>query len=183
MTKSPIINGVQSTLLTLNAITQERRFYLKLELKLHRWRSTSMLSKMFCPTAQTEKSIQETITAGQIERLMAILDEIMAGRPIKVKGSYVTPRKVAMGNLYLKIAAPYALRQGSIMDLRPSDFSYENLTYRIQKGENKGVPVTRPMNNMTWDAYEQYLAILGHRPEKLFNDASWLSAFCQGCDV
>ena len=54
----------------------------------------------------TEKSIQETITAGQIERLMAILDEIMAGRPIKVKGSYVTPRKVAMGNLYLKIAAP-----------------------------------------------------------------------------
>ena len=32
-------------------------------------------------------------------------------------------------------------------------------------------------------AYEQYLAILGHRPEKLFNDASWLSAFVKGCDV
>ena len=101
----------------------------------------------------------------------------MAGREIKVKGSVVSPRKVAMGNLYLKIAAPYALRQGSIMDLRPSDFTYENLTYRIQKGENKGMPVTRPMNNMTWNAYEQYLTILGHRPEKLFNDASWLSAF------
>ena len=125
----------------------------------------------------TEVSIQETITSGQIERLMAILDEVMAGREIKVKGSVVSPRKVAMGNLYLKIAAPYALRQGSIMDLRPSDFTYENLTYRIQKGENKGMPVTRPMNNMTWDAYEQYLTILGHRPEKLFNDASWLSAF------
>ena len=125
----------------------------------------------------TEISIQETINPAQTERLMAILDEVMAGREIKVKGSVVSPRKVAMGNLYLKIAAPYALRQGSIMDLRPSDFTYENLTYRIQKGENKGMPVTRPMNNMTWNAYEQYLTILGHRPEKLFNDASWLSAF------
>ena len=45
----------------------------------------------------TEKSIQETITAGQIERLMAILDEIMAGRPIKVKGSYVTTTQSSNG--------------------------------------------------------------------------------------
>ena len=126
----------------------------------------------------TTKSVQETITIQQVQECMTFIENAWEGNiELKVKGSVVSKLKIARGRLYFHIASSYALRQESIMKLNKVDMTHDSLTYRIMKGEAKGTPVRRSMNNLVWQSYEDYVQLMDNDRQHLFNDASWLSAF------
>jgi len=117
---------------------------------------------------------QETVTQQQMERIMRILNQLMGNETFAVKNVTTSKRKKAMLRLYILLAACYALRQGSILQLSRQDFNERNLTYRIQKGARTGENVIRTMHPLVWEAYQEYLKHIGDY--SLFTDASWLSA-------
>ena len=117
---------------------------------------------------------QETITQSQMLDVLHIVNNLDTDADFTVKGVKTSPRKKAMLRLYLMVAACYALRQQSILNLTREDFNEETFTYQIAKGGRHGERVVRSMHSAVWEAYSDYLEVVGEYP--LFTDGSWLSA-------
>ena len=117
---------------------------------------------------------QETITQAQMLDVLHIVNNLDTDADFAVKGVKTSPRKKAMLRLYLMVAACYALRQQSILNLTREDFNEETFTYQIAKGGRHGEQVVRSMHSSVWEAYSDYLKVVGEYP--LFTDGSWLSA-------
>jgi integrase len=124
--------------------------------------------------AQPVRHQQETITQAQMLDVLHIVNNLDADADFAVKGVKTTPRKKTMLRLYLMVAACYALRQQSILNLTREDFNEETFTYQIAKGGRHGERVVRSMHSTVWEAYSDYLEVVGDYP--FFTDGSWLSA-------
>ena len=124
--------------------------------------------------AQPVRHQQETITQAQMLDVLHIVNNLEADVDFSVKGVKTSPRKKTMLRLYLMVAACYALRQQSILNLTREDFNEETFTYQIAKGGRHGEQVVRSMHSTVWEAYRDYLKVVGDYP--LFTDGSWLSA-------
>ena len=117
---------------------------------------------------------QETISQTQMMDVLLILEGLEDDDEFSVKGVKTTLRKKAMLRLYVMVAACYALRQQSILSLTRQDFTEETFSYRVAKGLRRGEAYSRAMHSSVWEAYSDYLKVVGEYP--LFTDGSWLSA-------
>ncbi len=111
--------------------------------------------------APNQERKQATITDAQIlemiDRLEALPDreDFFAG---SVRVSRVSRLRL---RLFMYLAMTYNARHESIMGITRADVRPDSCTLVLRKGDSRGIPITREMNGMVWDAYTDLVNEIG----------------------
>ena len=125
----------------------------------------------FVSLAPNQERKQATITDAQIlemiDRLEALPDreDFFAG---SVRVSRVSRLRL---RLFMYLAMTYNARHESIMGITRADVRPDSCTLVLRKGDTNGIPITREMNGMVWDAYTDLVNEIGP-DEALLTDSS-----------
>ena len=125
----------------------------------------------FVSLAPNQERKQATITDAQIHELIDRL-EALPDREDFFAGSVRVSRVSRLRlRLFMYLAMTYNARHESIMGITRADVRPDSCTLVLRKGDAKGIPITREMNGMVWDAYTDLVNEIGPE-EALLTDSS-----------